>query len=134
MGPCAPPYQLSGADTNGQLFVCEIIGAGFGPPRHLHYEQDEWFYVTSGMFRIEIGGELFDARPGDSLFAPRNVPHAWAPTGDGQGTMVFALQPAGPFESFIRAGVRCAETIRDSNGISSAASVSAACCIVCQSD
>jgi len=29
--------KLSGADTDGRLFVCEIIGAGgFGPPRHLH--------------------------------------------------------------------------------------------------
>jgi mannose-6-phosphate isomerase-like protein (cupin superfamily) len=96
--------KVSGADTGGRLFVCEIIGAGFGPPRHLHYEQDEWFYVTQGTFRVEIGGEVFDAKAGDSLFAPRNIPHAWAPTGDGTGTMVFALQPAGPFESFVRAG------------------------------
>jgi hypothetical protein len=57
-----------------------------------------------GDFLIEVGGEQFEARLGDSIFAPRNVPHAWAPTGDGSGTLVFALQPAGLFEDFIRRG------------------------------
>lgn len=95
--------KVSSADTDGRFLVCEIIGAGFGPPRHLHYEQDEWFFVTKGRFLIEVGGEQFDARVGDSVFAPRKVPHAWAPSGDGSSTLVFALQPAGSFEDFLRA-------------------------------
>ena len=94
--------KVSAADTAGRFLVCEVIGAGFGPPRHLHHEQDEWFLVTEGSFLIEVGGERFEAREGDSVLAPRNVPHAWAPTAGGRGRLVFALQPAGQFEDFIR--------------------------------
>ena len=95
--------KVSAADTDGRFLVGEVIGsAGFGPPRHLHYDQDEWFLVTKGTFLIEVGGEQFDAKSGDSIFAPRKVPHTWAPTGGRTSTMVFVLQPAGPFEAFIR--------------------------------
>ena len=26
-----------------------------GPARHLHYDQDEWFYAVEGEFIIEVG-------------------------------------------------------------------------------
>ena len=96
-------FKLSASDTDGELLVGEIIGSGFGVPRHLHYEQDEWFYITKGTFLIEVGGEQFNAKEGDSLYGPRMVPHAWAPVGDGPNTMIFTLQPAGPFEEFAQA-------------------------------
>jgi quercetin dioxygenase-like cupin family protein len=94
--------KVSGEDTNGQLFVGEIPNVtGFGPPRHLHHEQDEWFYVTKGSFAIEIGGELHEARIGDSLFAPRKIVHTWAPIGSEPSSMIFVLQPAGDFDGFV---------------------------------
>ena len=94
--------KLSGADTDGRLFVCEIIGSGFGPPRHLHYDQDEWFYVVEGEFVIEVGQERFDMKPGDSLLAPRQAPHVWAYVGDTTGRMLIAFMPAGKMEAFFR--------------------------------
>lgn len=101
-GTQALQIKVSTGDADGRLLVAEVIAdAGFGPPRHLHHEQDEWFYVTKGTFLIEVGGEQFDAQPGDSIFAPRKVSHAWAPTVD-SARLVFALQPAGPFEDFAR--------------------------------
>jgi uncharacterized cupin superfamily protein len=83
------------------MFVFEHAEMGKGgPPRHFHYEQDEWFYVIKGEFAFEVGDKGFSLSPGDSLFAPRMVPHAWAYVGDSPGTLLLAVQPAGSFETF----------------------------------
>lgn len=93
--------KVSTEDTGGSLFVFEHADMGKGgPPRHLHHEQDEWFYVQKGEFAFEVGDERFTLRPGDSLFAPRMVPHAWAYVGEGPGTLLLAVQPAGSLEAF----------------------------------
>jgi len=74
-----------------------------GPPRHLHYEQEEWFYVIEGgEVLIEIGQEKMRLKPGDSVLAPRKVPHAWAYIGDNPGRMLLAFAPAGKMEAFFR--------------------------------
>lgn len=77
-----------------------LTGRQGGPPRHLHYEQDEWFYAVQGSFLLEIGDECFGLSPGDSILAPRKVPHARAFKGEGQGRLLIAFQPAGLMESF----------------------------------
>jgi hypothetical protein len=41
--------KISTDDTDGALFVFEHADMGKGgPPRHFHYEQDEWFYAIEG--------------------------------------------------------------------------------------
>lgn len=93
--------KVSGNDTDGSLFVFEHAKMGKGgPPRHFHYEQDEWFYAMEGEFAFEVGDEKFMLRPGDSLFAPRMIPHVWAYVGDKPGTLLLAVQPAGSLEAF----------------------------------
>jgi quercetin dioxygenase-like cupin family protein len=73
-----------------------------GPARHLHYEQDEWFYALEGEFVLEVGTEKFNLLPGDSLLAPRQIAHAWAHVGTGRGRMLIAFLPAGNMEAFFR--------------------------------
>jgi quercetin dioxygenase-like cupin family protein len=95
--------KVSGDDCEGRLFVGEVVDVtGFGPPRHVHHDQDEWFYVTKGSFAIEVGGELHEAGVGDSLLAPRETAHAWAPLGEEPASLLFVLQPAGDFDGFVR--------------------------------
>ena len=97
------PFQIkvSGKDTDGSLFAFEHAKMSKGgPPRHFHYKQDEWFYAVEGEFALEVGSEKFKLRPGDSLFAPRMIPHVWAYTGDKPGTLLLAIQPAGSLEEF----------------------------------
>jgi quercetin dioxygenase-like cupin family protein len=36
-------------------------------------------------FLIEIGGTRHRLGPGDSVLAPRRVPHVWAHVGEGRG-------------------------------------------------
>ncbi len=101
--------KVSTADTGGALFLFQHkdMGKG-GPPRHVHHEQEEWFYAIEGEYRIEVGDERFLLRPGDSVLAPRKVPHVWAHISNHPGTLLTALTPAGTFETFIRDAARLA--------------------------
>jgi mannose-6-phosphate isomerase-like protein (cupin superfamily) len=93
--------KVSTNDTDGDLFVFEHADMSKGgPPRHFHYAQDEWFHAVKGEFLFEVGDERFTLRPGDSLFAPRMIPHVWAYVGDNPGTLLLAVQPAGSLEAF----------------------------------
>lgn len=85
------------------IFIIEnIFHASGGPARHLHFEQDEWFYVVEGEFLMEVGSQQFHLSPGDSLLGPRNVPHVWAHTGNGRGKILITFMPAGKMEAFFR--------------------------------
>jgi mannose-6-phosphate isomerase-like protein (cupin superfamily) len=95
--------KVSSKDTAGGVYIFEHTNMGKGgPPRHFHYEQDEWFYAIKGEFAIEVGEEKFRLKAGDSLFAPRMVPHAWAHISDQPGSLLTLVSPAGTFETFIR--------------------------------
>jgi quercetin dioxygenase-like cupin family protein len=94
--------KLSSKDTGGELLVFEHNGIQKGgPPRHVHFAQDEWFYVIKGEFAFEIGDQKLRLGPGETLFAPRNVPHGWAHLGGEPGTLLTTVSPAGTFETFI---------------------------------
>ena len=94
-------FKVSSLDTNGDLFIIEVTDdSKGGPPRHLHHEQEEWFYVIDGEYIVEIGDERYRLRPGDSILAPREVPHVWAHVGEGMGTQLLVFQPAGKMEAF----------------------------------
>ena len=95
-------FKVLTAETSGGLFLFEHrnLGKG-GPPRHLHYEQEEWFYFIEGEeLVIEIGEKRFNLRPGDSVLAPRQVAHVWAYIGEKPGRMLVGFTPAGKMESF----------------------------------
>lgn len=96
-------FKVSTQDSNGALFVIEQTNREKGgPARHLHYEQEEWFYAVEGEFLVEVGQELMRLKPGDSLLAPRRVPHTWAYVGEGLGRLLVAFAPAGKMEAFFR--------------------------------
>ncbi len=103
MGITTLAFKLATADTGGGLFIIEQTNhAKGGPPRHLHPDQDEWFYVIEGEFVVEVGESTARLTPGDSLLAPRGVPHVWAFVGDGIGRLIVAFTPAGKMEAFFR--------------------------------
>jgi mannose-6-phosphate isomerase-like protein (cupin superfamily) len=96
-------YKVSGQDTNGGLFLFEQASLRKGgPPRHLHHAQEEWFYVIEGDYVFEVGHERMRLTPGDSLLAPRKVPHVWAYVGDTPGKILIGFQPAGKMETFFQ--------------------------------
>ncbi len=85
------------------LFILEnTFWAKGGPARHLHYDQEEWFYILEGEFQFEVGADRFHLHPGVSLLAPRQVPHVWAFVGETRGRILVAFLPAGKMEAFFR--------------------------------
>ncbi|MGN8056130.1 cupin domain-containing protein [Pedobacter sp. 22163] len=94
--------KISGKDTNGQLAMFEYTGyEKTGPSLHVHFHQDEIFYVTEGNYRFVVGEETIMMNPGDTIFLPRNVPHTWIQLTN-KGKMVYFAQPAGKTEAFFR--------------------------------
>jgi len=101
VGPNALSFKVSTQDTGGRLFILEATNASKGgPPRHLHYEQEEWFHVLEGEYLFEVGAERTRLKAGDSLLAPRMVPHVWAHVGDKAGRVLMVFQPAGKMELY----------------------------------
>ena len=101
VGPNSLQYKITGQDTGDRLFIFELTNTRRGgPPRHFHPAQEEWFYVLEGEYLIEVGTDRIRLLPGDSLLAPRNVPHVWAYVGDTQGRMLVGFQPVGRMESY----------------------------------
>ncbi|HTI89079.1 MAG TPA: cupin domain-containing protein [Puia sp.] len=96
--------KVSTGDTDGFLYVFESsrIKPG-GPPLHVHYDQDEWWYILQGKFMIKVGDQVYDVQAGDSVFGPRKVPHCFAKVGEGEAKMLMLFNPAGKMEAFFTA-------------------------------
>jgi len=95
--------KVSTTDTDGDVYVFEStrIKEG-GPSFHLHYEQDEFWYILKGEFLFKVGDETFTAKAGDTVFGPRNVPHAFAKVGEGEARLLMFFQPAGKMEEMFK--------------------------------
>jgi mannose-6-phosphate isomerase-like protein (cupin superfamily) len=99
VGVSTTTFKVSGGDTAGGLFVIEQANVTKGgPPRHLHYDQDEFWYVLAGDYIFEIGSERYALKAGDSILGPRRIPHAWAFVGDSPGRLLIAFTPAGKMQ------------------------------------
>ena len=95
-------FKVVPHDGNGLLIIENTFHAKGGPARHLHNDQDEWFYAVEGEFILDVGLERFRLNAGDSVWAPRNVPHVWAYVGNSVGRMLVTFMPAGKMEAFFR--------------------------------
>jgi mannose-6-phosphate isomerase-like protein (cupin superfamily) len=95
--------KVSTADTDGDVYVFESTRVKEGGPSfHLHYDQDEFWYILKGEFLFKVGDETFTAKAGDSVFGPRNVPHAFAKVGEGEAKLLMFFQPAGKMEEMFK--------------------------------
>jgi quercetin dioxygenase-like cupin family protein len=93
--------KISARDTDNDLAVFEQTGLtpNGGPPLHLHPNQDEWFYVIDGEYLFQVGEDKYQMKPGDTIFLPRNVQHAFIQLTE-KGKMIVSYLPAGKMEAF----------------------------------
>lgn len=104
--------KVSSKDSDGDLLIYDTVRHEKGGPAfHFHHHQDEWFYVLKGEFLVKVADESFTLSPGDSAFAPRTVPHAFAKTSEGEGQMLVLFQPAGLMEDFYKEMSKLGPTI-----------------------
>ena len=92
--------KASAADTGGQYTLVEITAPpALQTPLHVHYREDEGFYVLDGSVTILVGEETVELGPGQHAFGPRDIPHRFTVGPDG-ARMLWVLAPSG-FEDFI---------------------------------
>jgi mannose-6-phosphate isomerase-like protein (cupin superfamily) len=87
----APP--LSGniiGSVDDAFVVAEWRDAGGPPgpprliaPRHVHYSDDEAWYVLEGTLRVQVGTDEVEVRAGSAVFVPRGTPHTYWNPGPG---------------------------------------------------
>ena len=70
-------FKVPASETAGGLFVMEhthlLPG---GPALHLHFNQEEWFYVMEGEVAFQVGEQRLQLHGGESVLAPRRVPQS----------------------------------------------------------
>ena len=94
--------KISKSDTCNQLSIFEYTGnEKIGPPLHVHFSQDEIFYVVEGEYKFIAGEEVSVLKAGDTIFLPRNVAHTWIQLSD-KGKLLYFVQPSGSIEEFFR--------------------------------
>ena len=92
--------------TNGSLTLVEAtVPPGGGPLPHVHYANDEAFYLISGTLEFVDGDRTLTAGPGDFLFVPRGIRHRFTNKGLHAAKMLFLFTPAGLEESVLEGEV-----------------------------
>jgi quercetin dioxygenase-like cupin family protein len=92
---------LAGGDQTrgGFTFLEWEAPEGFGPPRHIHHQEEEASYLLDGEMTVQCGDREWTAGPAGFVFLPRGIPHAFVVTrGPARGLQITA--PSG-FERFI---------------------------------
>ncbi len=87
--------------TSQVIFEQTGLTPNGGPPLHIHPYQDEWFYVIDGDYLFQVGDEKMNLQKGDTIFLPRNVPHAFIQLSE-KGKMIVSYLPAGKMEDFFK--------------------------------
>jgi len=94
---------LSGTDTGRAYCLLEVsLAPGMAVPRHTHTREDEVYFVLAGELEGTVGDETFVLKPGDTLLAPRNIPHQLRNSGNTENHYLLVFSPSG-FEEFIMA-------------------------------
>jgi quercetin dioxygenase-like cupin family protein len=92
---------LSGIDTGGAYCLLEVsLAPGMGVPRHTHTREDEVYFVLAGELEATVGEKTFVLRAGDTLLAPRDIPHQLCNSGDTTNHFLLVFSPSG-FEEFM---------------------------------
>jgi quercetin dioxygenase-like cupin family protein len=82
--------------TGGAISV--VLGSikpGDGPPEHVHFNQDEMFFVLEGTWKFTVGDETTTAGPGTIVFVPRDVVHRFKNVGDTTARVLEFSLPGG---------------------------------------
>ena len=92
--------RIHGRDTGGVVSTVEShdVPDG-GPPPHIHHREDETFQILEGEYEWTVGDKQFVAKKGETIFAPRGIPHTYRYLGKTPGRLMCIITPAG-FEGF----------------------------------
>src|SRR4051794_18774247 len=105
MGPLGVRYMARGEGFS--LVEHPIAPRALAAPMHVHEREDEYTYVVEGRVGVQVGEEVRVAGPGDLVFKPRGVWHAFWNAGDEPARALEIISPGG-FERYF---AECAELL-----------------------
>ena len=93
---------VSGASDNsdGLSVIKHWLPFGESPPLHIHDSEDEVFHIIEGNVRFIVGDEIIEKTAGDSLVAPKGVPHTFV-VDSADGAKLVTVTAHGDFEAMI---------------------------------
>jgi quercetin dioxygenase-like cupin family protein len=96
-------FMIESARTNGAFSLVEhpLPPRALGSPVHTHHREDEYSFILEGRFGVQLGDEVFEAGPGDLVFKPRGIAHAFWNAGDTPARLLELISPGG-FEAYFR--------------------------------
>jgi len=94
-------FVVSAQQTGGAFALVEhdLAPRELGAPMHTHEREDEISHVTSGRLGVQIGDDVIEAGPGDTVVKPRGIPHAFWNPGDQPVQFLELITPPG-FEHY----------------------------------
>jgi len=77
-----------------EVFAGELeVGGSTGTEPYAHGDSEELFVVLAGTVQLELGGELFDLEPGDSIDYRSSTPHRISNTGQDLAEVMWIISP-----------------------------------------
>lgn len=77
-----------------EVFQGELeVGGSTGEEPYAHGDSEELFLVLSGTVQLELGGELFELAPGDSIDYRSSTPHRAVNTGQERAEVLWIISP-----------------------------------------
>lgn len=94
-------------NADGISVVEHTLPEGFGPPLHIHHDEDEIFHVIAGELRFQCGDRRSVGLPGDVVCLPRGVAHGFKVMSP-EGARILTITRGG-FEDMLRTASRPAD-------------------------
>lgn len=95
-------YMVTGEESGGSYFTLEVlVNPGGGSAIHIHYNEDEQFYVLEGNVTFRVGDQTHQASKGDFVHIPKGTIHEVRNNGTTSARLLATFAPAG-IENFFQ--------------------------------
>lgn len=98
--------KIGAGESASQMSAVQFTAPrGFGPPLHMHREEDEIMYVVDGEIRLDLGDESQVATTGHVVSLPHGIPHIFQVLSDTATflTITSGATSAPTFDRFVQA-------------------------------
>lgn len=89
------------AGRDGICVVEHHMPYGDSPPLHVHRNEDEVFHILEGTMRFRVDGADRVAKSGETVIAPKGVPHTYRAE-SASGVRCLTITRGADFESLLR--------------------------------